>query len=489
MKTYEIVDKHKYDPNKKNIMLFLLERNLGKKTNFLSYSYILNTVKILKEDFNVFLIARSSSAKGVWVDIAKEQEVLKDCIYINLDATGKFMKVETGEKELYHDDKKAYHHTYEYMDNLFSNVIHGEPWIFDNLVGTLTSALFLVYERNHEIIPFDDRTQKLSDGAMNTARKRLSGDRQFFSFRMISQRNMYPLYLLTRLMRDRQDLWHYSFCHDTSSIWYPFSAKVNPLTQNVKCFYFVNDNRGPMRDFKEFPSAQLQDSYGKKQFTKDELNEILDNKKHDFIFGGTFPYDVSYRLNDWVRYFEHLDVDATIRTQTDGTSTITQSEIKDPLETKKFKGKKIKDEKAFEVIRSISVNKNVKPTVSQVQYHDEQKDYMFTIILKCFYGKYDSLNFRIYSSLANGVIPLLADDYDIDDLQVPERFKTFLKSFITVKNNLDIEAIVSWAKAFPESYKELFWEMYDHYVKPEHYDPNWYKEGFRNNYFKELYQK
>jgi hypothetical protein len=482
--TYQIINSHKDNPNKKNIMLFLLERNLGKKTNFLSYSYILNTVKILQKDFNVFLVARSSSSRGAWIEVALQTPILKDCILINLDASGRFMRVETGEQELYDDDKAAYNYTYKYMDTLFTNLIHGEPWIFNNLVGTISSALFLVYERNHEIIPYDERTEKLSAGAMETARKRLTGERQFFSFRMISQRCMYPLYFLTRLMRDYPNLWHYSFCHDTSSIWYPWSAKVNPLTKNVKCFYFVNDDRGPMRDFKEFPSAQIQDAFGKKQLTKDELNDILNNKKHDFIFGGTFPYDVSYRLADWVRYFNDLNCDATIRTQTDGTSTITCTEIKDPLETKKFKGKKIKDEKALDVIRSISVNKNVKPTVSQQEYHEEQKDYMFTIILKCFYGKYDSLNFRIYSSLANGVIPLLANDYDVDCLQIPLLFKQLL----TVRDNIDIEEKIEYYKNNPEKYKELFWALYNHYVKPEHYQNEWYEKVFKENYFNELYK-
>lgn len=485
MKTYTVVDTHKYDPNKKNILLFLLERNLGRNTSFLSYSYVLNTVKILQKDFNVFLIARSSSSKGVWIDVAKNIDVLKDCIYINLDAAGKFMRVETGEKELYHDDKAAFEYTFNYMDNLFSNLINGEPWIFDNLVGTITSALFLVYERNHEIIPHDERTEKLVASAMDTARKRITGERQFFSFRMISQRNMYPLYLLIRLMRDYPHLWHYSFCHDTSSIWYPWSAKVNPLTKNVKCFYFVDDSRGPMRDFKEFPSAQLQDACGKRQLTRGELNDILNNKKHDFIFGGTFPYDVSYRLHDWIRFFDKLNVDATIRTQTDGASTITQTEIKDPMEQKKFKGKKIKDEKALEVIRSISQNPYVKPTVPQAQYHEEQKDYLFTIILKCFYGKYDSLNFRVYSSLVNGVVPLIADDYDIDNLQIPEKFKKHL----VVSDHKDIEYKVTWAKEKPEEYKVLFWELYDYYVKPYHFDIKWYEKVFKEKYFKEIYQQ
>lgn len=483
MNTYEIVDKHKYDPSKKNLLLFLLERNLGKRTNFLSYKYILNTVRVLLMDFNVFLVPRTQTANNQWYDIARETDVLKDCIYINLDLGDKFMKSQIGEQEYFHDDKAAFNYTFNYMDNiLFTNLIDGEQWIFDNLVGTITSAMFLPYERNHEIIPFDERTEKLLAGAKRTATNRLTGNQQFFSFRMASQRPMYPLYLLIRLMRERPELWHYSFCHDTSSIWYPWSSKVNPLTKNVKCFYFVNDKRG-MRDFIEFPSAQIQDTYGKPQPTYRELKSIIQNKQRDFIFGGTFPYDVSYRLNDWKRFFNDLNVDALIRTQTDGTSTITQGEIKDPLETKKFKNKKIKDEAAFEVIKSISVNKNVRPTVSQDQYLSEQEDYLFTIILKCFYGKYDSLNFRIYSSLLNGIIPLIADDYDEDNLQIP----VWAKQYLVVSNNKDIEEKVKFYKDHPHEYKKLFFTLYEHYVKEEHFDPWWYHEVFKENYFKEIY--
>ena len=481
-KTYEILDHHKYDPNKKNVILFLLERNIGKSGVYLTYKYILNSVKVLQKDFNVFLIPRTSSRKETWLETVRNTEVMKDCIYINLDSDGHFMKPElTGEMEHYEDRKAAYDYTFNYMQKLFSNVLEGERWIFENLVGTITSAIFLPYERNHEIIPFDERSEKLLEGAKRTAKNRLTGDQQFFSFRMMSQRNLYPFYFLLRLMKEK-DIWHYSFTHDTTSIWYPWIKKLNPLTDKVKCFYFVKDTRG-IRDFIQFPSSELQEAFGRNELSKNELNDILDNKKHDFIFGGTFPYDVSYRLNDWKRFFNELDVDATIRTQTDGNSTITQSEIKDPLETKKFKGKKIKDEAAFEVIRSISINKNVKPTVSQDEYHEEQKDYMFTIILKCFYGKYDSLNFRIYSSLANGVVPLLADDYDIDNLQIPEHFKKHL----IVSHNLHIEDRIAWAKKYPESYKKLFWEMYDYYVKSEHFNEDWYHSEFKNNYFKELY--
>lgn len=481
MDYYKIYDKHKYDPSKKNIMLFMLERNIGKKATYLTYKYILNTVKVLQKDFNVFMIVRSSSTKAAWLDTVKTVEVMKDCIYINLDKDGHFLKAETGEKQYYEDNEKAYEYTFNYMQNMFTNLLENEKWIFENLVGTLTSAVFLPYERNHEIIPYDSRTEKLLESAKQTAIKRMNGERQFFSFRMVSQRNLYPLYFLLRLMKD-MDIWHYSFTHDTSSIWYPWVPELNPLTDKVKCFYFVDDKRG-MRNFIKFPSAEIQEAFGSKPYSKDELNEIISNKKHDFIFGGTFPYDVSYRLNDWVRFFNNLDVDATIRTQTDGSSTITESEIKDPLETKKFKNKKIKDENALDIIRSISVNKNVKPTVPQEVYHEEQKDYMFTIILKCFYGKYDSLNFRIFSSLANGVIPLVADDYDIDNLQIPEQ----LKDIIEVRDNKGIESIVEYCKRNPNYYYQLFWRMYEHYVKPEHFDTNWYYNEFKNNYFKELY--
>jgi hypothetical protein len=483
-KTYKLIDMHKYDPTKKNIFLFMLERNISKNANYLTYKYILNTVKVLKKDFNIFMIVRSSSAKEAWVKTVQNVEVMKDCIYVNLDANGSFIKGETGEREIlekYKDDKVMYGYTYECMQELFTNFIEGEPEIFNNLAGTLSTALFLVYERNHEIIPHDERTEKLLDGAKNTIHKRMTGERQFFSYRMASQRPLYPLHFLLRLMKDF-DVWHYSFSHDTSSIWYPWVPELNPITKKVKLFYFENDQRG-IRNFIKFPSSEIQEAFGRKEYTRSELDEIISSKKHDFIFGGTFPYDVGYRLNDWTRFFQDLDVDATIRTQTDGESAITGTEIKDPMETKKFKGKKIKDPAALDVIRNISINKNVKPTVSQEEYHEEQKDYMFTIILKCFYGKYDSLNFRIYSSLANGVIPLIANNYDIDDLQIPLQFKKYL----VVENNSEIESLVSFYKNNPTEYKRLFWRMYEHYVKPEHFDEDWYYQEFKNNYFKEMY--
>lgn len=484
-KTYELVNLEKYNPDKKNIMLFLLERNIGKDGVYLTYKYILNAVSVLQKDFNVFLVPRVSSKKETWYQTVLNTDVMKDCIVINVDESGHFMKPElTGEKVFYHDRKEAYKYTFNYMQKMFTNLLEGEKWIFDNLVGTITSAIFLPYERNHEIIPSNSQEEKLLAGATNTIQNRMSGAQQFFSFRMMSQRNLYPFYLMLRLMQEKKDVWHYSFTHDTTSIWYPWCPSLNPYTKNVKMFYFENDRRG-IREFVRFPSAELQEAFGQKQLTETELDNILNNKQHDFIFGGTFPYDVGYRLNDWTRFFQDLKADAVIRTQTDGNSTITGAEIKDPLETKKFQGKVIKDEAAFNVIRNISRSPLVKPTVPQEVYHEEQRDYMFTIILKCFYGKYDSLNFRIYSSIANGVIPLIADDYDIDNLQIPK----FIKDLIVVSNNDDIENMIQWAKEDPEGYQQLFWLIYDRYVREYHYEEEWYEQVFKNNSFKELYGK
>ena len=77
-KTYEILDHHKYDPNKKNVILFLLERNIGKSGVYLTYKYILNSVKVLQKDFNVFLIPRTSSRKETWLETVRNTEVMKD---------------------------------------------------------------------------------------------------------------------------------------------------------------------------------------------------------------------------------------------------------------------------------------------------------------------------------------------------------------------------------------------------------------------------
>lgn len=485
MSSYEFINLQNYNEEKKNIILFLLERNIGKDPVYMTYKYLLNTVEILQKDFNIFVISKVSAKQDTWVNTMKNTNVLKDCIYIDLDSKNIFHPDATGEKELYDDDLAAYDYTYNYMtEKLFEPLYKENPWLFDNLQGTLCSSFFLPYERNHEIIPYTEQEATKLEKMKTVIYNRLTNIRQIFSFRILSQRNLYPLHFLIYLMKKKPEIWHYSFCHDTISIWYPFVPELNPHTKNVKCFYFVNDSRG-LRNLIKFPIAELQELGSSKYLYKKDFDEIIKNKKHDFIFGGTFPYDVGYRLNDWKRFFEDLDADVLVRTQTDGKAHVDpNSEIKDPLETTKFKNKKIKDEAALDVIRSIYNSSIVKPTIPQEQYHEEQKDYLFTIILKCFYGKYDSLNFRVFSSIANGVIPLIADDYDIDNLQIPK----YLSDRLTVGSNKDIEDKITWAKENPEEYKELLLELYHYFVSEDDFNEDAYYQYFRNTYFEELYK-
>lgn len=69
--------------------------------------------------------------------------------------------------------------------------------------------------------------------------------------------------------------------------------------------------------------TELQDFYSKQLPSKDEYNTMLDNKKHDFIFGGLFPFEVEYRATSWFSFFDRLNADATIRTQTNGKPVVT----------------------------------------------------------------------------------------------------------------------------------------------------------------------
>lgn len=79
---------------------------------------------------------------------------------------------------------------------------------------------------------------------------------------------------------------------------------------------------------------------------------------------------------------------------------------------------------------------------------------------------------------------MLADDYDIDYLQVPKHFA----DKITVSNSEDIEAKIKWAKENPYEYFYLLKELYSHFVSRFDFVESFQAEEFRYNYFKEFYR-
>lgn len=228
-------------------------------------------------------------------------------------------------------------------------------------------------------------------------------------------------------------------------------------------------------------------------------------------FGGLFPFDVKYRLEAWFKYFSKLDtsLNIKIRTQFDGKGTIKPMQRKIITSLLNFSDsadlddRQIFDEDAMskvldtlngnakqnvdlikKFIDDIKDNENIYKTLPYDEYNEELENSMFTIILKCYYGKFDSLNFRVITSLYNGCIPLIDEDYDVGNLQIPVEFK----NDIIVSSHNDIEQKIKYFRENPEEYKKLFFKLYDYYIKDEHFSIDYYRSEFKNNLFREIYE-
>jgi hypothetical protein len=134
-------------------------------------------------------------------------------------------------------------------------------------------------------------------------------------------------------------------------------------------------------------------------------------------------------------------------------------------------------------VHDVRANRFVKPTIPYEQYNAELKDYLFTIVLKCYYGKHDSLNFRVINSLYFGTIPLIDSEYDIDNLQIPAE----LKRYIVVSDYQDIEQKVKHYRDNPDEYRDLFYKLVKHFVDEKYFTESYYRHEFKK-YFAELYR-
>ena len=192
-----------------------------------------------------------------------------------------------------------------------------------------------------------------------------------------------------------------------------------------------------------------------------------------------------YRKNAWYQFFQDLNVNGIIRTQTNGKPAVSSKEsllkLQDQKLPKKYQGK-------IEIetfVNDILNHKLVQDTISYKEYNAQLKDSLFTIVLRCYYGKYDSLNFRVMNSLYFGTIPLIDKDYDYDDLQIP----TYLKDKIMVTNHKDIQDKITYYKNNKDEYEKLFFELFDYFINKDCFNHDYYEKEFKNNYFKELYNQ
>lgn len=460
---YAIHNKRAIDPNKKNIILFMLENPLKENLYLVTYQYILNVAKILAQDFNIIIVPKNSGS--LYLKHYVEHPEYGKYAYIEFDRDGSYRSSTAKTMPL---PQKI-----QYFNDTFSKMQQNDAWLFGKLAGTLCSHFIIPgLNNNYESTSDNPKDIKKRDIAVSRYIEGLKQHKLIQHNAFIHHALGFPVEFLTWLMKE-YDVWHYGFCHDTASAWLQHTS-LNPYTQKIVSYFFVNDHKG-VREFKKFPLEALQDSYGKQMPSENYYNTILENKPYDFIWGGNFPFEIEHRRESWYKYFHHLNAKAIIRTKTSGQA-VTNKNGNIPR-------KWASNADIQQFITDINGNTYIQPTLDYGQYNESLREALFTLALRCYYGKEDNLGFRIANALVFGTIPLIADDYDKRELYVPKQFRKWL----VVTNSQDIEDKIKLFRNDPEAYKNLFWELFNYYFDKRDFDLDYYHGEFKREYFPGLY--
>lgn len=468
MSRYIIKNKEVFNPNKKTIIFFMIDTTISKNIYEVTSRYVLNTLKILLKDFNILLISRSTGIG--WIEHALNHDVLNKCMLFCFDAN---------EKKYYNlsAEEQPSEEKVKYIIGAINEFEANEPHIINSLVGTITTHCVIPsLDLKYEILSYGDdillqQQIKSSNGYIDRMKKHKLFSHTAYINKPIGFAYEFEWYL----MEHYPNIFHYVFSHDSSSTWLHFTKQYNPFTKNVKCFFYEKQFL-ENREFERFPMCEMQDLLNSEIHTKEYYENILNNKTNQFMFGGLFPYKVSQRVNSWYKYFNDLRL-GTIRTQVDGSTKIDSSKF--------HKDVKFTEGIAAKLNNDIKNHPLTTNTLPYDEYNKDLQNTMFTIMLQCYYGKYDNLTFRCQATLYNGSIPLISEEYDEHNFQIPKKFRDKL----LVKNHKDIEEKCKYYSEHYDEYKELFYEMYDYYIKPFYFDESYYENEFKTNLFKEIYKE
>lgn len=472
---YKIFNIDKIDKNKKNILFFLHENSLSLKSYTITYQYIFNLMRIFSGDFNIIIVSKGFSTKAYEYysqDVFYEDEFshFHNYVYISFDVNSE-----------YANGKRAA----EFSHNQRGQVIQkdlleldkNDKWIFDNLAGCIHSQC-LISANGYDYEDVNINAEEKINKSILKYNDSIKNDTLVGHAAFMQQPLGYTTNLMFYIMKNYPKVFHYHFLHDTAVAWLHGIPQYNMYTQKVKTYYFVDDFRNA-RSFHKFPIAELQEFYDI------GLPKIsVENKTKDFLFGGLFPFGIQHRIDSWETYFKNLKCNGSIRTQTNGKPKVKSDSIVASTQVKISK-KDLKNKEFIDsFINEVLSHSMVLPTVEYTLYNKELSDSLFTIILKCYYGKTDMVNFRFISSLANGTIPLIAQNYDTGHLQIPTQYRKFLE----VKNHDDILDKIQWARDNPQEYKNLFDELYNTFIVKKYFDKDYYNTEFKREFFSDLYK-
>lgn len=450
MNIFNINYSENYNESKPDLLFCDLSRRLNDNNLFLT-RFLLNTADLLSEDFNIFWIVETKTGKS----IKNIKQNYKNINFIFSDI-GKF---------------NFYKHTTEnYIEKnkqIVIDCIKSELKELKNVKGLFFKPAILLSGPNgdnefYDVINKENITEKLNE--------------QIFKLNNQIEKKTtyaYSAYMtkFTRVLIDIFEYFNktnnaqvYQFIIDPASYSMYFENKFN-----AKTYYFENDTRGT-RNFKEFPIGQLNYFYNYTVKSVDFLN-----KENNFIWGGLALFQKGNRMEDFKTFLKDFRYDKSCL-HISKTNSIKNS--KNPKYSKILLSHPLFEETCKYVINH-PLNLDL---LDNISFEKKLNDFKYTLILKCI-SKNDSLNFRIFYSLLFNVLPFIADNYDPENIQIPEKFYKQLR----VKNNKDIEQKITYFNNNPAETNNLINDLKSYYMDNKFFDKNYYLDRFKNNYFTEIY--
>jgi hypothetical protein len=210
---------------------------------------------------------------------------------------------------------------------------------------------------------------------------------------------------------------------------------------NIQCLYFIDDKRGT-RDFKKFPISILQCKY--EEILLDGVKIKKWEEKDDdklFFFVGTLIFGSTInkeRINIWEKYFrdlKYLDNKNSIKLWFPFSSSVSRDNLEHKFPQNLLK--EIKESGICHGKIDLFHTKNI-------------KDFKFGFLTKP-YCHNDSHNFKPEKYLRYNILPLIAENFDIECLLFPPE----IRNLLVVKNTNDILEKIEYFNKNPQIAQEI----------------------------------
>lgn len=438
-----------YDKTKKDLIFCSTNKKINDGNLFIT-RYLFNTADILSKDFNVFILISASTLTKL--KVISETYPTFNFIHLNTDALKMTIKK---------DDDNYIAINSKLVEDVMKN--HLEKL---NIKGIFIEPPVLPLQGYfNETNEFFDKLT-IEDGIydkIEQTNKRIDS-KKLFAYTAFSMKYQAILLDMCLYFYNTHKTPIYQFVIDPGAYSVYLENRCNAIT-----YYFENDLRGT-RKLHEFPMAQLNYLYN---YNINKDCKSFSDKTGTFIWGGAVLLPKGSRINDYYNFIHDLKFNNSVLHMSN-TNSISKGKQLPKLISENVELLKVLDD-----IQAHKLNEGL---LSNDEFEQKLNDYRYTLILKCA-SINDSLNFRIIYSLLFDMLPLIDINYDVDNLQIPKKFKDKL----SVRNSDDIIEKLNYLEINKIETSNLLKDMKDYFLNDNYYSKEWYNEKFKNEYFKNIY--